>query len=87
MSIAWLNKKKCNILYCLCFYAFQTFNTYIRGCHGRVVVGFITTYAISAIITKVASSNPAYGQVYLIGHYVINFVSELQLVGGFLQVL
>ena len=33
------------------------------------------------------SSNPAHGEVYLIQHYVINFVSELGHVSGFLQVL
>ena len=37
--------------------------------------------------TKVASSNPTHGEVYLIQHYVIKFVSDLRQVGGFLQVL
>jgi hypothetical protein len=37
------------------------------------------------IITKVVSSNPAHGEVYLIQHYVIKFVSDLRQVGGFLQ--
>jgi hypothetical protein len=31
--------------------------------------------------------NPVHGEVYLIQHYVINFVSDLQHVDGFLQVL
>ena len=39
------------------------------------------------ITTTVASSNPTHGKVYLIQHYVIKFVSDLQQVGGFLQVL
>ena len=34
-----------------------------------------------------ASSNPAHGEVYLIQHYVIKFVSDLRQVSGFLQVL
>ena len=34
------------------------------------------------ITTKVVSSNPAYGKVYLIQHYVIQLVSDLQQVGG-----
>ena len=39
------------------------------------------------ITTKVVSLNPAHGEVYLIQHYVIKFVSELRQVGGFLQVI
>jgi hypothetical protein len=35
--------------------------------------------------TKVVSSNPVHGEVYLIQHYVIKFVSDLQQVGGFLN--
>jgi hypothetical protein len=38
------------------------------------------------IITKVVSSIPAYGEVYLIQHYVIKFVNDLRQVGGFLRV-
>ena len=36
---------------------------------------------------KAVSSNPAHSEVYLIQHYVIKFVSDLQQVGGFLWVL
>ena len=39
------------------------------------------------ITTKVVSSNLLDGDVYLIQHYVIKFVSDLRQVGGFLQVL
>ena len=39
------------------------------------------------IITKVVSSNPVHGEVCSIQHYVIKFVSDLQQVSGFLQVL
>ena len=38
------------------------------------------------ITTKVVSSNPADGEVYLIQRYVIKFVSDLRQVIGFLQV-
>jgi hypothetical protein len=39
------------------------------------------------IITKAVSSNSALGEVYLIQHYVIKFVSDLRQVCGFLWVL
>jgi hypothetical protein len=47
-----------------------------------LVVGFTTTYAISAYIaitTKIVSSNPAHGEVNSIQHYVIKFVSDLRI--------
>ena len=57
----------------------------------RMVVGLTTTTtcAISAydITSKVVSLNPADGEVYSIQHYVIVFVSKLQQVFCFLQVL
>jgi hypothetical protein len=39
------------------------------------------------ITTKVVSLNPVHGEVYLIQHYVIKYVSDLRQVGGFLRVL
>ena len=39
------------------------------------------------IITEFVSSNPAYGEVYSIQHYVIKFVSDLRHVGGYRRVL
>jgi len=39
------------------------------------------------ITTKVVSSNPVHGEVYLIQHYVINFGRDLWQVFGFLRVL
>ena len=60
---------------------------YCRGRHGLMVVGFITTCAISAITTKVVSSNSIHGEVYLIQHDVIKFISNLHQISGFLQVL
>jgi hypothetical protein len=50
-----------------------------------MVVGFVTTYAISAY--QVVGSNSADGEVYSIQHYVIKFVSVLRSVGGYLWVL
>ena len=38
------------------------------------------------ITIKVASSNPAHGEVHSIQHYVIKFVSDLRQDGGFLRV-
>jgi hypothetical protein len=49
-----------------------------------MVVGFTTTYVISAYRCEF---EPRPGEVYLIQHYVIKFVSDLQQVGGFLRVL
>ena len=40
-----------------------------------------------SITTNVVSSNPVHGEVYSIQHYVVNFVSDLRQVGGFLWVL
>ena len=39
------------------------------------------------ITTEVVSLNPANGEVYLIQHYMIKFVSDMRHVSGFLQVL
>ena len=40
-----------------------------------------------AITTKIASSNPAHGEVYSIQHYMIKVSSDLRQVGGLLWVL
>jgi len=37
--------------------------------------------------TKVVSSNPNHGDVYMIQHYMVKFVSDLRQVSGFLSVL
>jgi len=39
------------------------------------------------ITTKVVSLNPTHDKLYVIQHYVVKFVSGLQLVGGFLRAL
>ena len=48
-----------------------------------MVVGFTTTFAISAFTTKVVHSNPIHGEAYSIQQYMIKFVSDLWQVGGF----
>jgi hypothetical protein len=54
-----------------------------------MVVEFTTTYELHMqsvpITTNVVSSNSAHGEVYLIQHYVIKFVSDLRQVSGFLR--
>ena len=57
------------------------------GRRDRMVVEFITTYAISEYHQerRVFESRP--GEVYSIRHYVIKFVSDLRQVGGFFRVL
>ena len=42
-----------------------------RRCHDHMVV------TISATTTKVVSSNPTHGEVYLIQYYATKFVSDL----------
>jgi hypothetical protein len=39
------------------------------------------------ITTKVVTLNPVHGEVCLIQHHVIKFVSDLRQISGFLQVL
>ena len=43
----------------------------------RMVIGFTTTVQSVSITSKVESSNPVYGEVNSIQHYVIKFVSYL----------
>jgi len=52
-----------------------------------MVVGLQLPVQLDPITTKVVSSNPVYGEEYSIQHYVLNFVSDLRQVGGFLRVL
>jgi len=39
------------------------------------------------ITTNIVSSNPIHGEVYLIQHFVIKFVSDFRQVDGFLRVV
>ena len=49
-----------------------------------MVVGFTTTYAISAYHHQRCEFESYSGEVHSIQHYVIKFVSDLRQVGGFL---
>ena len=53
----------------------------------RMLVGFTTTYAISAYHHRSCEVKSHSGEVYWIQHYVIKFVSDLQHMGGFLHTL
>ena len=77
-------------LFVTTMYQFNTFFTILYGGHcGRdlMVVGFTTTYAISAYIHWSCEFESHSIEVYSIQHYVINFVSDLRQVCGFLQAL
>ena len=52
----------------------------LGGCrgHDHSVVGFITTYAISAYHHQRCECKSVSGEVYSIQHYVIKFVSDLR---------
>ena len=60
----------------------------LRGCrgHDNMVVGFITTYAISAYYHWHCEFESRTGEVYSIQYYVIKFVSDLRQFGDFLRV-
>ena len=63
-------------------------NAKLRGGHhgpDRMVVGFTTTYAISAYRHYSYEFESRSGEMYSI-HYLIRFVSDFRQVGGFLQV-
>ena len=63
-------------------------STYMgRRGHDHMVVAFTTTYVISAYHHQCWEIKSCLGEVYLIQHLVINFVSDLQQVSGFLWVL
>ena len=51
----------------------------------RMVVWFTTTHAISAYHHSRCEFESRSDEAYSIQHYVINFVSDLRHVGGFLQ--
>ena len=58
-----------------------------RRSRDRMIVGFTTNYALVPITINIVRSNPAHGEVYSMQHYMIQFVSDLRQVGGFLGVI
>ena len=71
---------------CIINYCFQD-NSGDRHDRGRMIVGFTSTYAISAYHHKRYEFESCSGDVYSIQHYVIKFVNDLRQVGGFLREL
>jgi len=63
------------------------FLEYLKGSRDRMVVGFTTTFAISVYHHWSCEFESHPGEVYLIQHCVIEFVSDLRQVDGFLRVL
>jgi hypothetical protein len=63
--------------------------TIYRGRSGRhrLVIWFITIWAISAYHHQRCEIEPRTGEVYSVQHYVIKFVSDLRQVSGFLWLL
>ena len=55
-----------------------------RRFRDRMVVRFMTTYAISAYHHLFCEFEYRSGEVYLIQHYAIKFVSDLRQAGGYL---
>ena len=64
-------------------YSTSSYFTQGRRCRDRMVVGFTTTYAISAYRYCEFESRSWRS----VQHYVIKFVSDFRQVGGFLLVL
>ena len=100
--VACQNKKKskiyqelanfCEISLFICFICFSYYIIFIFaggrvGVRGRMVVGFSLPMQSVLITSEVVRSNPTHGEVYLIQHCVIKFVSDLWQVGGFFWVL
>ena len=56
-----------------------------RHCRGRMVVGFTTTYAISAYHHWSCEFESRSGRG--VQYFVIKFISDLRQIGGFLRVL
>ena len=80
----------CEITLFICFICFSYYIIFIFaggrvGVRGRIVVGFSLPMQSVLITSEVVRSNPTHGEVYLIQHYVIKFVSDLRQVCGFLR--
>ena len=71
------------------FHPYDSITRLSRDRHGcdHMVVGYTTTYAISAYHHYSCEFKFRSGEMYSLQHYVIQFVSDLWQVGGFLRVL
>jgi len=78
------NQLSIGLKYCLLPKGYTPMNRCRRG-RDRMVVGFTTTYAISAYHNWCCEFESRSGRG--VQHYVIKFVSDLRQVGGFLRVV
>jgi hypothetical protein len=86
-TFIWLNSRSITLyMQTFCFTILFSSGVHDGG-RDRMVVGFTTTYAISAYHHWCCKFESRSGEVYSIQCYVIKFVSDLRQVVGFLQVL
>ena len=69
----------------ICVYYVYMFLLWDRRDRDRMVVGFITNYAISSYHHYRCEFESCSGEVYSIQHYVIKFVNDLRQVSGFIR--
>jgi hypothetical protein len=92
ITFTLVRKKQAFFVMFLLFIYFNVNSSYINkisiicwGRRGRMVVGFLTTYAISAYHNKSCEFESRSGDVNSTQHYVIKFVSDLRQVCGFIH--
>jgi len=64
----------------------------IFNCNIKVIVQLFTSYSLWSTPhhewdSNIVTFNPAHGKMYSIQHYVMKLISDLQQIGGFLQVI
>ena len=75
------------LFYLILFYTTLVYSWRDSRGRDRMVVGFMTFYAISVYHHYRGKFESHSGEVYSIKHYVIKFVSDLRQVCSFLRVL
>ena len=85
MTMFFLFVCKFNYFFAFLFVLFSKIKIRDRRGHDRMVVGFTTTYAISAYHYLCCEFK--YRSAGGVQHYVIKFVNDLRQVSGFLRVL
>ena len=73
------------VFFCVLYWMLPMYQWIFHSGRDRMVVGFTTTYAISAYHHWCCEFEPRLRRG--VQHYVIRFVSDLRQVGGFLRVL